>query len=105
MSFRPSQIVAIIALLVCFICPILELFDSWDHTAQTGNDTEYAVVVVGLCVGVAYSLGRLLLRTQVLRRSLRPLGHSDNGALASEIVLLFCLPEVASSPPSLSLRI
>lgn len=48
-------------LLICFLCPVLELFDQWDDTLQTGNDTEYALVIVGLCVGVAYALTRFAL--------------------------------------------
>lgn len=104
MSFRPAQIVGVIALLVCFVCPILELFDCWDNTAQTGNDTEYTLVVVGLCVGAAYLLGRLLIRMKAVRRSLRSFQDSSNGFASLD---LFCsyLPEAASSPPSLSLRI
>ncbi len=44
------------------VCPILETFDQWDHTVQTGNDTECTLVVLGLCVGVAYTLARLVFR-------------------------------------------
>ncbi len=43
-------------LLTCFVCPLVDMFDNWDHAMQTGNDTEYAFVVLALCVGVAYSL-------------------------------------------------
>jgi hypothetical protein len=43
-------------LAVCIICQVTEMFDQWDHTLQTGNDTEYTFVVLALCAGVAYSL-------------------------------------------------
>jgi hypothetical protein len=48
-----------IVLLTCVVCPVLETFDHWDHTIQTGQDTEYALVVLALCVGVVYALARL----------------------------------------------
>lgn len=102
MSYRPAQIVALIALLACFVCPILELFDCWDNTAQTGNDTEYTLVLVGLCAGAAYSIGRLLICAQAGRRSCRFLGNSGN-CFVSSVVVWFHVPETATSPPVLSL--
>jgi hypothetical protein len=50
-----------IVLLTCVVCPALETFDHWDHTIQTGQDTEYALVVLALCVGVVYALARLVV--------------------------------------------
>ena len=50
--------IAALVLLTCLICPLVETFDSWDHTLQTGNETEYSLVVLALCVGVAYSFVR-----------------------------------------------
>jgi hypothetical protein len=58
MSSRSSQVVAAIVLLVCLICPVLEIFDSWDHTLQTGNDTEYTLVVIAVCAGAGFSVFR-----------------------------------------------
>jgi len=61
--------------LISLACPVLEAFDSWDHTIQTGQDTEAAVVVLALCVGVGFVLtpliGRLFqaLRTTTFRIS------------------------------------
>jgi hypothetical protein len=52
-------IVAIV-LLACFVCPVVELFDYWDHTISgAGNDTEYTLVVVALCIGIVFSVARL----------------------------------------------
>jgi hypothetical protein len=62
MQFRASWIIATIALLICFICPILETFDNWDPPIQTGNDTEYTLVIVALCTGAAYSCARFILK-------------------------------------------
>jgi hypothetical protein len=41
--------------------PIVELFDSWDQTLQTGSDTEANVAVVALCVGVAFAIGTVVV--------------------------------------------
>ena len=53
-------------LAICFVCPIVEMFDYWDHTIQTGSDTEYALVVLALCVGVAYSFARIIKQALAL---------------------------------------
>jgi hypothetical protein len=63
MLSRASQIVATLVLLICFICPLVELFDYWDDSVQTGNDTEYGLVVLALCVGVAYTFARLVFKS------------------------------------------
>lgn len=60
MRSRGSQIVATFILLAYLVCPLVEMFDTWDDTVQTGGDTEYALVLLALCVGVAYSLGRFV---------------------------------------------
>ena len=52
-----------LVLLVCFACPLIEMFDQWDHTAQTGSDTEYTFVVLALCIGVAYTLAKVRSQT------------------------------------------
>ena len=62
MRSRGRQIVAAFVLLICLVCPLVEMFDTWDDTVQTGGDTEYAFVLLALCVGVAYSLDRLVFK-------------------------------------------
>jgi hypothetical protein len=53
---------AIAAILVISIgAPIVELFDSWDQTLQTGSDTEANVAVVALCIGVAFAIGTIVV--------------------------------------------
>jgi hypothetical protein len=37
------------------------MFDQWDHTIQTGQDTEYEFVVLALCAGVSLTFARALL--------------------------------------------
>jgi hypothetical protein len=66
MRSRAFRITAAFALLTCLICPLVETFDTWDHTIQTGNDTEYALVVLALCVGVAYSFARFIFKSALL---------------------------------------
>jgi hypothetical protein len=55
--------IGLLALLTCLICPLLEMIDSWDPPIQTGNDTEYTLVIVALCVGGAYLVARSILKS------------------------------------------
>src|SRR5437016_13643663 len=57
-----SRITVTLDLLVCLVGPLVEMFDHWDDTIQTGNDTEYGLVALALCVGVAYSFARFIFR-------------------------------------------
>jgi hypothetical protein len=106
MRFRSTQIVAAAVLFVCLVCPVLEMFDHWDKTEQTGNDTEYTFVVLGLCVGVGYAFARFIFQVAA-----RPRTRDDvfaktaprppaRGGSAS----FFVIP-IPLSPPILSLRI
>jgi len=61
MRAKATLIIGSITLAVCLVCPLVEMFDQWDHTLQTGNDTEYLLVLLGLCVGAAIALGRLVV--------------------------------------------
>ena len=53
MRSRASFIIATFVLAVCFVCHAAEMFDQWDHTLQTGDDTEYTFVLLALCIGIA----------------------------------------------------
>ena len=97
-----SRIVATAALLICLICPILEVFDYWDHTARTGNDTEYIFVILALCVGIAYAKARLVINRPACRFALTIRLSSARKAFSSNA--LVSIPEIATSPPALSLR-
>ena len=73
---------------------------------QTGNDTEYALVVLALCVGVAYSFARFIFKSELLAFAARSLFASCVqkplfSSLSSFTLLLFD----ATSPPFLPLRI
>lgn len=82
------------------------MFDSWDDTIQSGNDTEYALVILALCVGVGYSLARFTFKSGLLGLVARRVFASYTqksflSAPCSFILLLFD----ATSPPPLPLRI
>jgi len=53
-----SLIISAIALAICVVCPLVDMFDQWDQAFQTGHDSEYPLVVLALCVGVAFVLAR-----------------------------------------------
>jgi len=69
--------VTLIVLLVWLSWPIVELFDTWDKPVDTGNDTQYSLIILGLCVGVAYLSLRhklsLIAVAHAVAKSLRPL--------------------------------
>lgn len=106
MRFRSSKIVAAAVLLVCLVCPVLEMFDHWDKTEQTGNDTEYALVVLGLCVGVGYSFARCILQAAVRPRIVDGVfAKSAPRPTSLACVTPFFVIPIPLSPPILSLRI
>jgi hypothetical protein len=93
-------------LFICLVCPLVEMFDQWDHTMQTGNDIEYALVVLALCVGAAYTFARFVSTFPLLRSAAKlvsnlgahkPLPSGGRGSL-------FVIP-IPISPPALALRI
>jgi hypothetical protein len=106
MRSRASRIAVSLALLACLVCPLVEAFDNWDHSMQTGNDTEYALVVLALCVGVAYSFARFVFRSA-------PHSFGATSVFTSSILKSYLSPASsftfllfdATSPPPLPLRI
>jgi len=101
-----SRITVTLALLTCLICPLVELFDNWDHTIQTGNDTEYALVVLALCVGVAYSFARFIFKSALLGFVAKSVfaSHALKSFFSEPCSFTFLLFD-ATSPPPLPLRI
>jgi hypothetical protein len=100
-----SLIVVRLVLITCLVCPVVEMLDSWDHTIQTGNDTEYALVVVALCVGVVYSLARVILKPVLfglVARTVLPSGVHDVPVWARVFTSLL---SDGTGPPPLPLRI
>lgn len=90
--------------MACLLCPILEVFDSWDPPIQSGNDTEYSLMIAALCVGAAYLFVRSILESSH--------AHSVAGrTLVFGMLVLFLSPHrfgfgfSDTSPPALRLRI
>jgi hypothetical protein len=106
MRSRTSQIVAALILLICLVCPVLEMFDRWDHTAQTGNDTEYTFVVLALCVGVLYTFARFVFRFPLLKCALDLVSclRAQSSLLWDGQGSFFVVP-IPLSPPALALRL
>jgi len=100
------HIVIAIVLFTCLMCPLVELFDNWDHTIQTGNDIEYTLVVLALCVGVAYSFARFIFKSALLGFVAKSVSASYALKSFFSAPCGFALPPFdATSPPSLPLRI
>jgi hypothetical protein len=95
-----------LVLLICLVCPLLETFDSWDRTAQTGNDTEYTFVLLGLCVGVLYTFARFVFRFPLLKSALDLVsGLRARSALFWNGQGSFFVISIPLSPPALALRL
>lgn len=106
MRSRFSRIVVASALLICFVCPVLEVFDHWDRTLQTGNDGEYTAVVLALCVGAMYSVARTVIKLSAAEPGKQK--HSavyDRASALTETHRLFPGFSIPASPPVLELRV
>ena len=95
------------ALLIALVCPLIDMFDTWDHALQTGNETEYNLVVLALCVGLGVSVARFVIKFLLANFGTNlALSPPTNTAIRSdgqtrlEFVIL-----VPLSPPVLALRI
>jgi uncharacterized protein YacL len=60
------SIMAWIILTACLAAPVMQAFDRWDHELQTGHDTEFIFVVVGLCIGAVIVVARAVLLVKVI---------------------------------------
>lgn len=100
-----THVVVAIILLTCLVCPVLELFDHWDHTMQTGNDTEYPLVVLALCAGVAYSVARFVFKSSLRTFLASILTFDIQKSFVSTLCRLILLRFDETSPPPLALRI
>ena len=106
MRSKISRAAATLALLTCVVCPVLETFDHWDHTLQTGQDTEYILVLLALCIGVAYAFARFVLKFPLVKSAVELVSNlCAHGRPASgERGSLLVIP-IPLSPPRLALRI
>jgi hypothetical protein len=70
-------IVAATVLLTSFVCPVVELFDRWDRTPQTGQDTEFVFMILALCIGAVYLLATLMARDRRLTSAITRVSDSS----------------------------
>lgn len=95
-----------LVLAACFVCPVMQMFDRWDHELKTGQDTETTFVVLALCIGATFVFARAvvyvsrLLRVRATRVA-RKLFHTSLETLSG----LGTAPFLAASPPLAILRI
>ena len=104
MGSKFARFVAVFVLAICFVCPLVEIFDHWDHTIQTGNDSEYALVVLALCVGAAFSFARVIVKCFVAPCAAKFTFRSSVISFLLAQVSFNSLLNAISSPP-LELRI
>jgi hypothetical protein len=89
---------AIAAILAISIgAPVVELFDSWDQTLQTGSDTEANVAVVALCVGVAFAIGTIVVVNRI-----RAVASASVRRVALSLVPTRQIPSLLAPAPTVS---
>jgi hypothetical protein len=102
---RASFLIALCALAICLSCQVAEIFDQWDHTVQTGSDTEYTFVVLALCVGVAYSLKWFAPEISLPRTRTPAASRPRLDSLFAALIPQARSVLTPASPPVISLRI
>jgi hypothetical protein len=102
---RTSIFIASVVLAICFGGPLVEMFDRWDHTLQTGDDTEYTFVVLALCVGVAYSLKWIVSADHSPESSTKIDFHLRSQLFHTAVTRRSSISPLTASPPSAALRI
>ena len=106
MRSRAKPIIVTLVLAICLVCPLVDMFDYWDHAAQTGNDTEYTFVILGLCVGASFAFARAVLGMVGILRSKRV--AATDGVLhtfSRSSLDLMVKASLSASPPLTTLRI
>jgi len=81
------------------------MFDRWDKTLQTGTDTEYAFVVLALCVGVAYLFARFVPKMSMVGSAAEALSSLSARRIFPVLRELYSAVLIPASPPTLTLRV
>jgi hypothetical protein len=100
------RLLAAAIVVICVAVPLVESFDTWDHTLSDGNDTEANVVIAALCVGLAISAAATLM--VIARAGALPIDrrlHLTLPATLSFANPVRVVPAPTHSPPPLALRI
>jgi hypothetical protein len=96
---RRLFIAAIIA--ISLGAPIVELFDSWDQSLQSGSDTEANVAVVALCIGVAFAIGTIVIAGRIRALSSTSAGRVVGAHVAVRELASVLAPVPTVSPPAI----
>src|SRR5882762_8875565 len=105
MRSRTRPIIVAIVLAICLVCPLVDMFDYWDHAPQTGNDTEYTFVILGLCVGALYTFARAVLKIRGSSRTRRAAAAGFLRIFLQGSLNLIVKSLFPASPPLTALRI
>jgi hypothetical protein len=105
MKPRASFLMASLVLVICLVCPLAEMFDQWDHTLQTGNDSEYALVILALCVGISFLLKRLIPSITLTDTEIKAARALRACPLIPRPTHWFSVIPIYESPPAAALRI
>jgi hypothetical protein len=105
MRSRASFVTVTLVLVGCLACPLVERFDQWDNTLQTGNDTEYALVVLALCVGVAYLIARFIPKLTLPGSVVEGLSSPRPPGFSPAMGDVYTAVLIPVSPPNLMLRV
>ena len=77
-----------------------ELLDTWDHTFETGNDIESALIIFALAAGAAIAIASAAVLLVTTTKSFHPV-HVDRALGRNISELIFS----THSPPVIPLRI
>ena len=81
------------------------MFDRWDKTLQTGTDTEYAFVVLALCVGVAYLFAQFIPKISLPGSAAEALSSLSFRPIFPALRESYSAVLIPVSPPALALRV
>ena len=96
----PKRLAIAAILTISIGAPIVELFDSWDQTLQTGSDTEANVAVVALCIGVAFAIGTIVVINRIRVLALASARRVVLSLAPPRQIASFLTPAPTVSPPA-----
>ena len=103
MTRKGFHILLALTLVVCVLCPYVEIALSWGQSLlDTGYDTETTVAVIALLLILAFALAKFLVSVLVASTGEGPFDESHK-TLRPILDFIYSLPDV--SPPPLPLRI
>ena len=105
MHCRRPRLTALFLLLICLVCPLVESLDMWHGTFDDGNDTEFALVIAALCLGLGYIAARLLFKSEFASSILGSTFAHRSHPFFAFVLGFHPLSFEATSPPLLPLRI